>query len=284
MITDIHTHTFPDRIAGRALEELSQKAHIRPFLDATNSALSRSMKEAGIGRSIVLPVATAARQVEKLNDAAAAVNERTPETGIFSFGCIHPDYEGYYEELSRAASLGLKGIKIHPVYQGVDIDDIRFLRIIDRAAQLGLIVITHAGLDVGFPGAVNCSPRMCRHVVDEIGDFPFILAHMGGWNNWDEVPYYLADTGVYLDTAFSEGRMSPLPDGYWKEEDIDMLDPEGFVSLIRKFGAERILFGTDSPWSDQKECLQFISSLPLREDEKELILEKNAGRLLDAQA
>ena len=229
-------------------------------------------------------MATAARQVEKLNDAAAAVNERTPETGIFSFGCIHPDYEGYYEELSRAASLGLKGIKIHPVYQGVDIDDIRFLRIIDRAAQLGLIVITHAGLDVGFPGAVNCSPRMCRHVVDEIGDFPFILAHMGGWNNWDEVPYYLADTGVYLDTAFSEGRMSPLPDGYWKEEDIDMLDPEGFVSLIRKFGAERILFGTDSPWSDQKECLQFISSLPLREDEKELILEKNAGRLLDAQA
>ncbi|MBQ7370323.1 MAG: amidohydrolase family protein, partial [Blautia sp.] len=180
MIIDIHTHTFPDKIASGVVEQLGQKAHIRYFSDATNGQLAASMRKAGIDYSLVLPVATAARQVEKLNTASAQLNEWMAEEGILSFGCMHPEYEGYYAELDRVASLGIKGIKIHPVYQGVDIDDIRFLRIIDRAAELGLIVLTHAGLDVGFPGEVRCSPQMCRHVVDEIGDFPFILAHMGG--------------------------------------------------------------------------------------------------------
>ena len=280
MIIDIHTHTFPDKIAARAVEHLSRTAHIHPFTGATNAELSRSMAGAGISRSVVLPVATSEAQVIKLNDAAARVNETTEETGILSFGCMHPDFEGYHDELARIRELGLKGIKLHPVYQGADLDDIRFLRIIDRAAQLGLIVITHAGLDVGFPGVVRCSPQMCRHAVDEIGSFPFILAHMGGWNNWDEVPYYLADTDVFLDTSFSGGRMTPLPDGYWKEEDLQMLRPEPFTELIRAFGAERILFGTDSPWSDQAETLAYIRSLPLTEEEQGKILGGNAERLL----
>ena len=280
MIIDIHTHTFPEKIAARAVEQLSHAAHILPFTGATNTELSLSMKKAGIGRSVVLPVATAGHQVIKLNDAAARINESTEETGILSFGCMHPDFEGYHDELARVRSLGLKGIKIHPVYQGTDIDDIRFLRIIDRAAQLGLAVITHAGLDVGYPGVVRCSPKMCRRVADEIGSFPFILAHMGGWNNWDEVPYYLAETDVYLDTAFSGGRMTPLPDGYWKEEELQMLQPEKFMELIRAFGADRILFGTDSPWSDQAQSLAYIRSLPLTEEEKEKILGGNAEKLL----
>lgn len=280
MIIDIHTHTFPDKIAAGVVEQLGQKAHIRYFSDATNSQLAASMRKAGIDYSLVLPVATAARQVEKLNNASAQLNETMAEQGLLSFGCMHPDYENYHAELARAASMGLKGIKLHPVYQGVDIDEIRFLRIIDRAAQLGLIVLTHAGLDVGFPGEVRCSPQMCRHVVDEIGDFPFILAHMGGWRNWDEVPEYLADTKVYLDTAFSGGEIVPREDGYWAAGDLPMLNPYHFTRLIRAFGADRVLFGTDSPWSDQSASLAFIQNLPLTDPEKKKILGGNAQKLL----
>ena len=156
MIIDIHTHTFPEKIAARAVEQLSHAAHILPFTGATNTELSLSMKKAGIGRSVVLPVATAGHQVIKLNDAAARINEGTEETGILSFGCIHPDFEGYHDELARVRSLGLKGIKIHPVYQNEDIDSKTFLDIIYAACENDLIVITHAGLDIGFPGVVRC--------------------------------------------------------------------------------------------------------------------------------
>ena len=189
MTIDIHTHTFPDKIASSVSEKLSRQAHIIPHTHARNDELRASMREAGISLSIVLPVATAAGQVEKLNRFAASMNKQMKESCLLYFGTMHPDYENYRAELARLHEAGIQGIKIHPVYQGADLDDIRFLRIMERAAELGMIVITHAGLDIGFPGVVRCTPAMCGHVVKEIGSFPQIAAHMGGWRNWKEVPY-----------------------------------------------------------------------------------------------
>jgi len=194
MIIDIHTHTFPERIAADTIARLSRAAQLAPHTDGTCGGLTASMRRSGIDCSVILPVATSARQVEKINDASARLSEQYGNEGLVSFGCMHPDYAGFAQELKRIREMGLKGIKLHPVYQGVCIDDIRMLRIIGCAAEFGLIVITHAGEDIGFPGKVCCSPRMCRHVVDEIGTFPFILAHMGGWRNWDEVPEMLMET------------------------------------------------------------------------------------------
>ena len=280
MIIDIHTHTFPDKIAAKTVEALSRVSHSRPFSDGSNAGLIKNMRRCGIDRSVILPVATAPRQVSHVNDAAAAVNEKFRADGLFSFGCIHPDHPDFRAELARVKDLGLKGIKIHPVYQGAEIDSPKFLRIIERAAELDLIVITHAGLDIGYPGEVCCSPRMCRRVVDEIGPFRFVLAHMGGWRNWDEVPEYLADTGVYLDTAFSTGSIVPLDDGHYRPEDLPMMDQAEFLRLYEAFGPDRILFGTDSPWSSPEESLTFMRSLPISETDLEKILGGNAAALL----
>ena len=53
------------------------------------------------------------------------------------------------------------------------------------------------------------------------------------------------------------------------------------MDLVRRFTADRILFGTDSPWSDQKESIAFIRNLPLKEEEKKKILWQNAADLLN---
>ena len=76
------------------------------------------MAAAGVDGSLVLPVATNTRQVVHVNDSSARLNSLGPETGIWSFGCMHPDFDGWREELARIAGLGLRGIKLHPVYQG----------------------------------------------------------------------------------------------------------------------------------------------------------------------
>ena len=98
-ILDFHTHTFPDRIAAAAIDKLQAASHTRPFTDGTVSGLKNSMTEAGITASVVLPVATSARQVPHVNDASIALNDRGAETGIYSFGCMHPDYEDVRAEL-----------------------------------------------------------------------------------------------------------------------------------------------------------------------------------------
>ncbi|MCR4903267.1 MAG: amidohydrolase family protein, partial [Butyrivibrio sp.] len=219
MIIDIHTHTFPDKIANRAVNSLSNKAHIVPHLEGTIDALISSMTDAGVDVSVVMPVATSAEQVVKINDSSIKNNEKYFDTAsekkVLSFGCMHPEFKDFRYELKRLSENGIKGIKIHPVYQECDIDDVKFLRIIDCAAENDLIVLTHAGLDVGFPGVVHCSPRMCRNVIEKIGDFKFVLAHMGGWENWEEVPDTFAGTCAYIDTSFSSEELEPLSDGYW---------------------------------------------------------------------
>lgn len=239
------------------------------------------MKEAGVDYSVVLPVATNTHQVAHVNDASAALNRQGG--GIVSFGCIHPDCEDWEQELARIAALGIKGIKLHPVYQGADIDDVRYVRILARAGELGLAVVTHAGLDIGFPGQVNCTPAMIRRAVRQAGPVKLIAAHMGGWRNWDEVGQCLADTTVGLDTSYSLGRIEPAEHNRFAPEELEMMSREQFVHMVRTFGADRIYFGTDSPWRGQKQSIRDIEDLPLTAQEKSAILGENARRLLELQ-
>ena len=54
--------------------------------------------------------------------------------------------------------------------------------------------------------------------------------------------------------------------------------------MVQAFGADHILFGTDSPWRDAAAEMAWIRNLPLSEESKEMILGKNALRLLDLQS
>ena len=60
MIIDIHTHTFPEKIAARALSKLSLAAHCVPYTEATDASLLSSMERSGVDVSIICPVATSA--------------------------------------------------------------------------------------------------------------------------------------------------------------------------------------------------------------------------------
>lgn len=126
MIIDFHTHIFPEKIASRAIASLEQKAKMRAHVSGVEASLRASMDKSGVDLSIILPVVTNPHQFETVNRVAVETNEHTKETGLLSFGGIHPDNDNYREIIQFLADHGCKGIKIHPVYQGVAIDDIRF--------------------------------------------------------------------------------------------------------------------------------------------------------------
>ena len=69
---------------------------------------------------------------------------------------------------------------------------------------------------------------------------------------------------MYFDTAFS----------------LDKIDKDLLIKIIRKNGAENILFATDCPWGAQKEFVEYFKQLPLNDEEKELISHKNAEKIL----
>ena len=276
MIIDIHTHTFPEKIANIAVKKLSSSGHIPYFSYGTATGLKESMQKAGIDYSVVLPVATNPLKLDSMNTVSI---EQNGKDNLIYFGAMHPDAPDWQEQVERLYQNGIKGIKIHPVYQGVDIDDIRYLKILNKAAELGLIVLMHAGDDIGFPGEIRCSPKMIANALRQVGDIKIILAHMGGWKNWKEVAGNLANTSAMLDTAFALGKITPLDDTF-SEDFLNLLNESDFIKLVQTFGSHRILFGTDSPWTDQKQSLDLIKNLPLADDEKNKILGKNAFELL----
>lgn len=278
-IIDFHTHAFPDKIAGRTIEMLSKKGGIPAHTDGTSEGLRRVLGSAGISLGIVLPVVTKPEQFESITRFAVQLNEAgcryTAEEGVhvescvgeaelLSFGGIHPDSPDYKKELKTLSERGFRGIKIHPDYQGVYFDDSRYMRIIEYASELGLIIITHAGVDIGFPDLVRCTPKRALKVIREIKPDKLVLAHCGGWSLWDEVIDTLAGEPVYMDTAYSMGHISE----------------EHFVTLCRKHGVERMLFATDCPWGNPKRDVETFLSMSLTAEEQELILHKNAERLL----
>ncbi|MBQ9141630.1 MAG: amidohydrolase family protein [Lachnospiraceae bacterium] len=266
MIIDFHTHIFPDKIAARSIEALSKVSGIKAATDGTLNGLLASMDKSGVDLSVIMPVVTKPSQFESVNTFAAKVNEQY--TGrLLSFGGIHPDSEDYKAELDRIKELGLPGIKLHPDYQGVMIDDVRYMRIIEYANELGLIILVHAGIDIGLPEPVHCPPDKARNVLDAIKPQKLVLAHMGGWKQWDEVYEYLAGENVYLDTAFT----------------FDYIDLDSFLNIWEKHDREKILFATDSPWSDAGKDIEVLRALPMKPWELENVLANNAKKLLKIQ-
>lgn len=271
MIIDAHTHIYPQKIAAKAIAKLEACSGVPAKVNGLKEGLCASMKEAGIDYSLLLPVATSAKQVDTINEEAGRTNALAGETGLLSFGGIHPETEDYKEVLRRVKSLGLKGIKLHPDYQNTFFDHISYKRIVDEATQLGLYMIVHAGEDIGLPEPIHCRPEHVIDVVKDTQSDKIILAHMGGWRLWDEVKEKLMDQPVYFDTSFSEDYIDGVS---------GMLSSADFVELVRAMGADRVLFGTDSPWSAQKEAVEWIQNTMLTQEEKDLIFYKNFQRMI----
>lgn len=276
MIIDFHTHTFPERIAARAIAGIQANCRSAAFTDGTETALRRSMRDAGIRKAVVLPVATNPAKLASMN---AAVLEKPEEDGLIRFGAMHPAAEDWKQQLKDLADAGVSGIKLHPVYQGVDITDGRYLRILDMCGQLGMIAVMHAGDEIAYPGQVRCSPEMIGQALRQAGPVKLVLAHMGGWKNWDRVLEHIGPTEAYVDTSLSLGKVQPMDTETAQEERL-LLPGEKFCALVRQLGSQRILFGTDSPWTEQSGERRSIEALDLTEEEKERIFCKNAAGLL----
>lgn len=277
MITDFHTHTFPDEMAHRVIGKLSSGANMKYYADGTVDGLRRSMEKAGIERSVIVPIATTAHQTETINQVAVKLNERCQADGIgiISFGSIHPDNANYKKILRNVVNDGIKGIKLHPLFQDAYFDDVRYMRIVEAAAENDLVVLTHAGYDISFPGMRHAAPEHILPVIKEIGYSKLVLAHLGGWCCWDDVECVLVGQNVYFDTSFAMNPVRSL-DG----NSTYHLSREQFSRIVRNHGADRILLGSDSPWTDQTESIELLQECGFDDSDVQKILSDNAEALL----
>ncbi len=257
-IIDFHTHIYPEPIARKAAQSIREFYQIQDVtLDGTVQQLLELGKNAGIDKFVTLPVAMKPAQTGHINDFMVAQAAAHPE--FIGFGTVHAAMEGLTEEVQRILDLGLRGLKIHPDFQLFIIDDPRLFPMYEMI-QGKIPVIYH----MGDPRYDFSHPKRLRHVLELFPRLDVVAAHFGGYSMYQTGCEYLEDTNCVFDISSS---IMFMPEGV----------PEAY---IRRYGAERMVFGSDFPlWNPEQEVQRFLD-LKLTDQEREQIAHKTAEELL----
>ena len=254
-VADIHAHAFPDKLADKAPASIAAFYGGADVENRTASVanLVQHEQEAGVSRFVMSNSATTAHQVRSINDFLSQAAKKVP--GAIAFGSIFPGMEGAEEELERAKALGIRGLKVHPDFQKIPIDELCAVPIYKKAAELGLPVLFHMGDD----RYDYSTPERLMNLLRQVPDLKVIAAHFGGWRAWQHSYEHPLPEGVLYDTS------STLP----------MIPREMVLRMLERFGPERFLFGSDFPmWSPKQELERFLA-LGLGEEINEKILYGN---------
>ena len=117
MITDFHTHCYPDALAPKAMRGVDDVTE--GDADGTYAGLIRAMREAGVGRAVLLPVCARPGHERSVN----AFAENLGSDVIVPFFSVHPHSDDAARLIREYADKGAKGVKFHPNLQNFDVRD-----------------------------------------------------------------------------------------------------------------------------------------------------------------
>ena len=249
-IADIHAHIFPERLAAKASDSIGSFYGASTSHVASLEILLEQEALAGIGYTAVSSSATSPEQAAHINDFISGCARERPN--LVPLGSLFPGMDGWEAELERMQALGIRGIKIHPDFQRVNIDEPKAVEMYRAIARARLPVLFHMG-DARYDYS---SPERLANLIRQVPDLVAIAAHFGGWQSWDRSYAHVLPENVYYDTSSSLMYLG-------KERALDFLD---------KLNPNRFLFGSDFPmWSPRTELERFLE-LGLEESIRDRIL------------
>ncbi len=260
-VIDFHTHAFPDALAGRAMKVLLEEAPgIQAYLDGTVGALLRSMDQAGIEKSVVCCIATKPVQFDPILDWCRAIQS----SRLIAFPSIHPADPEVVARVRQIKAEGFLGLKLHPFYQSFYALEDRMLPLYDEAMRHDLLVVMHTGFDIAFPPERRADPLTILELTRTFPSLRLVTTHLGAWRQWDEVRRHLLGQPIYIEISLS----------------LEELGPAMSREMLLSHPQEYLLFGTDSPWSDQQVALSRLCALQLPPQRLDGLLAVNAAGLL----
>jgi predicted TIM-barrel fold metal-dependent hydrolase len=188
-----------------------------------------------------------------------------PSPRLIFFGSVHPEDPDYRDQIREMADFGLQGLKFHPGYQNFPVDSKAARAIYEEALKQNLALYFHSGYDPSLPGCDHTSVERFAALLKDFPGTRIVLAHGGGYGEWDKVYDLLCDKECYFDIAF-------VLEGMKKSKRA--------MDLFRE-KEDYFLFGTDSPWRDQRKYVDLIrSSGDLTPEQKEKLFSANVKKLI----
>lgn len=262
MIIDAHTHVWPEKIAAKALA--GRVPGMEAKFDGTVAGLKRSMDAAGIDHCVAFGIADHARHVERANEFISSQRS----DWLTPFGTVHLDLS-VEENMEILQRHGIKGVKLHPLFQRFRLDDRRLWALFDAFGS-DIAVITHVGFGGQGSANENSTPQM---IVDIARNFPklrFMACHFGGFRRLDEAEKYVVGLPIVLETSWPPG-LAEIP-------------TERLRAIVHRHGPDRIIFGSDWPMVDPADEIEAIRRLELHPDDEAAILGGNLARILGMES
>lgn len=255
---DVHGHV------GRYLQTgvMSLKAQ---WMGGDAATVVGRARAANIRYTVVSPLASllprGTTDVLAGNEEACRTVERTP--GLLLWVVLNPFQPAAFQQ-ARQMLNGPKcvGIKIHPEEHGYRIAD-QGAAVFRFAAEFGAAILTHSG-------EANSMPADYVPFANDFPEVALILAHLGNSGDGVETPELQV-------RAMQESRHGNM---YTDTSSAQSLLPGLIEWAVAEVGAERILFGTDTPLYSSHSQRARIDYADLSNEQKQCILRDNARRIL----
>lgn len=234
--------------------------------DATLENCGKAMDETGLTNAVAHPILPNTSFEEYL--AASKLDERILPFASADFTLPIAQMQN---KLRQDISHGAKGLKIHGILQNVALTDSRTFAAIEVFGEAGLPIIFHIGAaQYYFPE----QPYKCTPEYGILEDF-FTVCH--------RYPQYLLVGAHYAkhDPAVIQAHIKTLPNVYFETSMASAAKMQEAVDIL---GADRVLFGTDYPFSA---FIHAIAEVHKAFDHKPEVRDKvfyhNAARLLQLE-
>jgi predicted TIM-barrel fold metal-dependent hydrolase len=218
------------------------------------------MDRTGIEKSVICCIATRPEQYEPILRWCGHIRSDR----LIPFPSVHPADPAVVDHVRRIGREGFQGVKLHPYYQDFFLDEDRMRDLYEQVDRANLLLVVHTGYDIAFPRIRRADPRQILAVKDRFPTLGLVTTHMGAWQQWEEVQRDLIGHDVLMEISFA----------------LDELDIERAREMILGHPPGCVLFGTDSPWTDQADTLALLERLGLPDDKLEAVLATNALTLL----
>lgn len=245
---DIHSHVweYPGHIGQHFADDCHAAWGDRVPPGTTLAAHWAAMEP--VQRAVVFGLQARASDIWVPNDYVAAYVAQHPEK-LIGFASVDPNEDGAADELERASrELGLRGLKLGPIYQHVDPNGERCYAVLRRAQQLQLPVIWHQGTTFVRNAPLKYArPFLLDEVASTFPDLTIVVAHLG--HPWIDEAIAVArkHERLFLD-------ISALVTRPWQLFN-------GLVSA-REYGiGDKLLFGSDFPFFTPDQTAQALRVL-----------------------
>jgi uncharacterized protein len=217
-----------------------------------------AMDAVGIDRTAVFNIFQADSRAG--NDATAAFVARYPQrfVGFAYVAPLLPPREARAELARCVDDLGFRAIKLYPPYMPWPLHDEHWFPIYEFAEERGLAVLFHTGIEP------HAQPRYLGAIAPRFPRANFVAGHSGNvaGPRAEAIAVARAHPNVYLETCSS------------------FRTPGVIEELVERAGADRVLFGSDTPLMDPRCQIGKIITAAISDDAKRLVLGENARRLL----